>query len=171
MNISAASALVTMGDIDGAFGVRGWIKVRPQTEAIDSLFEYPVWWIGKNQQWQQYRVIEGQLAARYIVVQLDGIENRDQASVLRGLHVAVMRSQLPQTQDNEYYWTDLIGLAVVNHEGVLLGQVINLFETGANDVLVVEQGQQRRLIPFVAAVVTTVDCQAGRMVVDWGADY
>jgi len=82
----------------------------------------------------------------------------------------VPRSALPETKGGEFYWADLIGLVVVNVSGQEFGRVTQILETGANDVLVV-QGERERLIPFIASVIREVDTGAGRIQVDWGADY
>jgi 16S rRNA processing protein RimM len=89
---------------------------------------------------------------------------------LRGAAVAVPRGQLPQTQPNEYYWADLIGLKVVNGAAQDFGRVARILQTGANDVLVVD-GERERLIPFIAEVVRDVNLASGVIRVDWGADY
>jgi 16S rRNA processing protein RimM len=104
------------------------------------------------------------------VAQLAGCEDRDAASALRGRQVAVPRAALPATRDNEYYWTDLLGLRAVTVEGAELGIVVQILETGANDVMVV-QGERERLVPFVAAVVREIDFGRGVICLDWGVDY
>lgn len=110
-----------------------------------------------------------------MVAQLKGVENRDQAARLMGCDIAVTRADLPALQAGEYYWTDLIGAAVVDDEGVSLGLVERLFETGANDVMVVRgEGPARSemLIPWVLpSVITQVDLQQRRITVDWDPDY
>ena len=105
-----------------------------------------------------------------VVARLTGCEDRDAAAVLRGKPVAVPRAALPETRSGEYYWADLIGLAVVNTGSQELGRVVEVLQTGANDVLVV-QGERERLIPFIATVIREVDSTAGMIRVDWGADY
>jgi 16S rRNA processing protein RimM len=90
--------------------------------------------------------------------------------VLRGREVAVPRAELPRNEEGEYYWTDLEGLRVGNLQGEALGVVTGLLETGASQVLVV-QSERERLIPFVSAVVKSVDLARGELVVDWGADF
>lgn len=163
--------LVIMGFVRGAFGVRGAIKVHADTEYVDGLFDYPVWWLGRNGDWQPYRFVDGQVQPKALVAQLEGIADRDVAESLRGMQIAVPRAELPAAEEDEYYWTDLIGLKVENLQGEAFGSVSELMETGANDVLVVDDGQMRRLIPFVDAVIDRVELDAGRIVVDWGADY
>jgi 16S rRNA processing protein RimM len=77
---------------------------------------------------------------------------------------------LPPPKENEFYWSDLIGLKVLNREGVELGKVDSLMESGANDLLVVK-GAREHLIPFIAAFVGKVDVAGGTIEVDWGEDY
>jgi 16S rRNA processing protein RimM len=99
-----------------------------------------------------------------------GCNDRDSAAGFRGREVAVSRSEFPQAAENEFYWADLVGLSVVNTAGEDLGVVARVFETGANDVLVVE-GDRERLIPFIEAVIQQVDLAGRTIRVDWGSDY
>jgi len=98
------------------------------------------------------------------------VDERDAAYALRGQEISVARCELPPPDENEYYWSDLIGLTAVNREGMILGQVDSLMESGAHDVLVIK-GKREHLIPFVAAIVGKVDLAGGTIEVDWGEDY
>lgn len=162
--------MVVMGYVAAPFGVRGWIRVHAYTEAGDGLLDYPVWWLGKPGAWRECAVLESEVHSKSLVVRLEGCDDRDAAAALRGSLIAVPRESLPPAGADEYYWSDLIGLRVVNTQGQDLGRVEKLLETGANDVLVV-QGERERLIPFVAPFVLDVDLAAGRIRVDWDADY
>jgi 16S rRNA processing protein RimM len=115
--------------------------------------------------------VDGKVHNHYLLACLEGVDDRTGAEALMGLDVAVLREEMPEAEDDEFYWDDLIGLEVVNVQGEALGQVAGLLETGANDVLQVRDGDQERLIPFVDAVIQQVDLEAGRLVVDWGLDY
>jgi 16S rRNA processing protein RimM len=160
-----------MGRITAPFGVKGWVKIQPLTAAAKSLLDYPRWWVGRGADWQEYEIAEARVqSATAVVARLAGCEEREAAERFRGSEVAVPRSQLPQTQPDEYYWADLLGLTVVNGESQELGSIAGILQTGANDVLVV-QGERERLIPFIAAVIRQVDAGAGIVRVDWGADY
>lgn len=159
-----------MGHIVAPYGVRGWIKIQPQTEAVDGLLSYPRWWLARDQGWQEYKVVEGRAHGATLVARLEGCDDRDQAMALRGLQVAVPRSELPPPEEGEFYWCDLIGLKVENTRGEKLGQVEEVFATGANDVLVV-RGERERLIPFIAPVVVGVELENARILVDWEADF
>ncbi|HNA30456.1 MAG TPA: ribosome maturation factor RimM [Thiobacillaceae bacterium] len=160
-----------MGRVVAPYAVRGWIKLQTFTEYLDSLLDYPVWRLGKDGRWRDYRVLDGKIHGQYLMAGLEGVEDRTAAEALMGLDVAVLREEMPEADEDEYYWDDLIGLDVVNLAGEALGRVEGLLETGANDVLQVRDGETERLLPFVDAVVKEVDLEAGRLVVDWGLDY
>jgi len=121
------------------------------------------------------RVREAKEHADAIVARADAIDDRGAAELLRGARIFVPRSSFPTAGADEYYWVDLIGLDVVNREGVRLGQVKDLMATGPQTVLVVghEEGgkPQERMVPFVAAFVDQVDLQARRITVDWQPDF
>lgn len=159
-----------MGRVSAPFGVRGWLKVHAFTETLDGLLDYPVWWLGRNGAWQEHRVLECSVHGKLLIAQLEGVADRRAAEALKGIEIAVSRDELPALEENEFYWSGLIGLNVVNTAGVELGKVDSLLQTGANDVLVVK-GERERLIPFVKQVVLDVDKAAGVIRVDWGADY
>jgi len=159
-----------MGRIVAPFGVKGWLKVEPFTAAAKNLLAYPTWWIGEGSDWEERAVTEARAQGRMVVARIAGCDDRDAAAGYRGRQVGIPRQQLPEAQANEYYWADLIGLGVVNGAGRDFGMVVRIFETGANDVLVV-QGERERLIPFIAEVIAAVDLPAGLIRVNWDADF
>jgi 16S rRNA processing protein RimM len=161
-----------MGRIMAPFGVKGWVRVEPYTAATRNLLDYPTWWIGVGREhgWQAFDLTEGRPHGRALVVKLEGCDDRDAAGLLSGRMIAVPREALPLPPEGEYYWVDLIGLAVVNMAGQALGRVTAILETGANDVLVVADGGRERLVPFTAQVVREVDYKARVLRVDWGAE-
>jgi 16S rRNA processing protein RimM len=159
-----------MGRISAPFGVKGWIRIRPDTAAARNLLAYQTWWVGSDGDWRETVVTEAKAQDREVVARFEGCDDRDAAALFRGKAVAVPRSQLPPPRQGEYYWVDLIGLAVVNTEMQSLGNIAGIMQTGANDVLVV-QGERERLIPFIAQVVREVDPDAGVVRVDWSAEY
>ena len=159
-----------MGRVAAPFGVHGWVKIQPFTEEVDGLADFPSWWLGDGKSWREVAVDACNTHGVTLLAKLEGCGGRDAAAALKGTQVAVPRDALPNTAKDEYYWSDLIGLAVVNLQGESLGKVSGLLETGANDVLVVQNGQER-LIPFIAQVVLEVDLAADRIVVDWGLDW
>ncbi|MET0091210.1 MAG: ribosome maturation factor RimM [Candidatus Thiodiazotropha sp.] len=163
--------MILMGRVSGLFGVRGWLKIYSHAAPREGILNYRDWYLRRDGSWQAFRVAEGHRQGKGVVVHLDGYDDRDQASTLLGSDIAIRRDQLPPLADGEYYWNDLEGLRVVNLEGVDLGVVSHLFETGANDVLVVK-GDRERLIPCTLGMtVKSVDLQAGLVTVDWDSEF
>ncbi|MEA5444647.1 ribosome maturation factor RimM [Gammaproteobacteria bacterium AB-CW1] len=163
--------MVTLGRISGLFGVRGWVKIFSHTRPRESIVDFGTWYLKGRGGWEAITVLDGRRHGNGVVARLEGIEDRDQAAELLKRDVAVRREQLPPAEEGEYYWLDLIGLQVETLEGVELGRVTGLLETGANDVLVVK-GDRERLLPFVQGqFIKTVDLSAKRMVVDWDPDF
>jgi len=159
-----------MGRIVAPYGIRGWVKIQPFTQQPQGLLDYPEWQVGREGQWQTRIVETAKPHGNTVTAKLRGIDDRDQAAVLRGMQIAVSRDDFPEPGAGEYYWADLVGLEVVNEAGAALGRVTEVFETGANDVLVVA-GERERLLPFIGPVIRQVDVAGGRIVVDWDADY
>lgn len=167
---SVAERLVVMGRVVAPYGVNGWVKVQPFTQESRGLLDYSSWQVGREGAWQLRTVESAKVHGAAVVAKLAGIADRDQAAVLQGMRVAISRDQFPAAASGEFYWTDLIGLRVVNTSGFELGTVSRVFETGANDVLVVD-GERERLLPFIETVIRQVDIAGGRITVDWEADY
>ena len=159
-----------MGRIGAPWGVQGWSRVQTFTAEADTLCDFRTWWVGGPEGWQPRDVHAVEMKGDLLVAQLKGIADREAAMALTGCQVGLPRNALPPAGEGEYYWADLIGLDVVNLQGEVLGRVDRLFETAANDVIVVS-GERERLIPFVDQYVQSVDLDARRLVVDWGKDY
>jgi 16S rRNA processing protein RimM len=141
--------------------VRGWLRVavdEPEVLAAQS-----IWWLGGV----EYAVRETKLHSGTLLAKLAGIENPEQAKALKGRPVVIPR---PEAGEGRYFWTDLVGLEVVNGQGVVLGVVKAMSSNGAHDVMEVA-GDRSRLLPFVPAYVMKVDLQARRIEVDWQADW
>lgn len=162
--------MIVMGRVGAPFGIKGWVKVHPFTRTVEGLLEHEVWWLGRDGHWDRVEIEDGAAHGRGVIAKLKGSEDRQAAIRLRGLEVAVPRHALPANEDGEYYWSDLIGLAVETREGLSLGRVARLIETGASSVLVVE-GERERLIPFTEPVVVFVAMADRRLIVDWGEDF
>ena len=162
---------ILLGRVAGAFGVRGELKVVSWTEPRDALFRYQPWILRAGAAEREVEGARGRETAKGIVARIPGVETRDDAEAMTGTEIWVPRERLPEPAPGEYYWVDLEGLAVVTVDGVPLGPVSHLFETGANPVMVVA-GDRERLIPFLLdQYVTAVDFDAGRVVVDWDPDF
>lgn len=167
----AQSGMVVIGRISGLYGVRGWLRIFSYTDPRENIIAYSPWLVNIDGQWQPMKVVAGRTQGKSVVVNLAGYDDRDAAVTLLGKDIAVLRKQLAAPAPGEYYWADLEGLRVVNTAGVEFGVVDHMFQTGANDVVVVK-GDRERLIPFVQGeVILKIDLQQGVMEVDWDPDY
>ena len=173
---------IEVGRIADAWGIKGWFKVLSHSASPEALFSSKRWFLQPAERGPKtfsgtllLRVREAKDHSGTVVATAQDVDDRDTAEALRGARVFVPRSSFPTASDNEYYWVDLIGLAVVNREGVALGAVKELLSTGPQTVLVLEyeaDGKpQERMIPFVSAYVDAVDLPGKKITVDWQADY
>lgn len=162
--------LVSMGKIVGAFGISGFVKIKTSSN-LENLNHYKKLYVTLNDITQLLTIDKSLVKNRVWLVLFKDTANRNTAEALIGATVALSREDFPQTDDNEYYWVDLIGLQVINQENITLGTVDNLIETGPNSVLVVKEDQKTRLIPFVGTYIINVDLQKQQILVDWGIDY
>lgn len=161
--------VVPLGHISGVHGVRGWVKIHSLTEPREAIFEYQPWLLGESL--EEVRILQGKKHGSRLIALFENTNDRETAEVLVTTPIAAYRDQLPETEDGEYYWMDLVGLAVKLEDGTVLGEVSNLLATGANDVMVVK-GDRERLVPFVQGqYVKQVDLENGVIVVDWDPDF
>lgn len=169
-----------VGHITGAFGLQGWVRIRPYSSNADALLHAKTWWLDKPDL-HDVEVMQAKQHGGDTVAHLMGVPGRDGAEALKGAVVWIARSRFPALSDDEFYWVDLIGLAVENLEGEALGQVTDLMDNGAHPILRIapfagasdtdEKSAQELLIPFVDRFVKTVDQQARKITVDWGRDF
>jgi 16S rRNA processing protein RimM len=155
-----------MGRVAGSYGVRGWVKVAPQAGVQASLAGAGEWWIDAA----PVRVEQARVHSATVIAKLEGIESREQALALKGRQVSLPRDALPQAGEGHYYLADLLGLEVVNAQGVVFGVVRQWLTNGPQDVMEVA-GERTRLLPWVPAVVKSVDLGAKRIEVEWEADW
>ena len=161
---------ITLGKIVGVFGVKGWVKVFSETRPREQIFKYSPWLLELNGKVTEVEVKEGRVQGKGLVASLNGYIDCDEAKQLVGAEISIPQAALPAAGIDEYYWSQLIGLQVNNIQGIELGEVIDLLDTGANDVLVVK-GDRERLIPFTEFAVLKVDLDDGKLTVDWDADF
>jgi 16S rRNA processing protein RimM len=173
---------IEVGRIADAWGVKGWFKVIPHSASPEALFSSRRWFLQPSEKGAKafsgtalMRIREAKEHSDSIVALAHDIDDRGVAESLRGARIFVPRSSFPTAGEDEYYWVDLIGLEVVNREGVALGRVTDLMATGPQTVLVLEYDEgdktSERMIPFVAAYVDKVDLAAKKITVDWQTDY
>lgn len=159
---------VVIGRINGVHGLKGWVKVFSYTQPRTNICHYSPWLVNN----QEIAVETAQVHGKGIIAKLATCDDCDTASRLVGAKLSILRSQFLPLSVDDYYWRDLIGLRVINRDGCALGLVKTLVETGAHDVLVINDGEQERLIPFVPGhCIDQVDLVTGVIQVDWGVDF
>jgi 16S rRNA processing protein RimM len=180
--MSAANEKLIVGKISGVYGVKGWVKVYSETDPREGITDYNPWYLKQggrgNGDWREIRVENGRRQAKTVIAKLEGVDDRDAAMQLTGALIAINPDQLQALSEDEFYWRDLIGLRVINREGIELGTVQRLMETGANDVLVVSadtsagRGGREHLVPWTPGqAILEVDLEQGRIQVDWDEDF
>lgn len=170
--------LTQVGYVSGPFGITGSIRVTPFSTDADALLSVKTWWLDKPSL-GAVKVRTAKMHGGDVVAQLAGLVGRDASEALKGAAVSIPRSQFPALPAEEYYWSDLIGLDVVNLEGEALGAVTDMMHNGAQSILRItplpveasDEKQSERLIPYVDQFVKTVDLAGKKITVDWGLDY
>lgn len=189
---------ISLGHVTGVSGLKGLVKVHSDTNPRENIVSYPSWWLEQSGQWRQVVVVEGRPQGKTIVARIEGIATPEQASTLIGAKIAVDRHAMPALSDGEFYWADLVGMQVHTVEGIHVGTACRLFETGANDVLVVtderqlgdkessvvtdesdsgKAGKRKGAVPevlvpwLVPDVIRDVDMQNNRILIDWDPDF
>ncbi|QJE03116.1 ribosome maturation factor RimM [Massilia forsythiae] len=184
--------LIEVGYISGAYGIRGGVRVVPHSPDADALLGVKTWWIDKPAL-RTVAVRNAKYHSGDVTATLVDVGDRDAAEALKGAKVQVSRADFPALPEDEYYWTDLIGLDVVNLQGEALGKVADMMHNGAQSILritppaapseqeaaagdpaagdLASQQPSERLVPFVDHFVKAVDLQARLITLDWGLDY
>lgn len=172
--MSQASDTLVIGKIGAPYGVKGWVKITSYTDKLEGVFSYTPWLLGQVKESNKYVVDQWRLHNKGVIAKLVGVETRDDAESIKNLEISIKAEQLPQLESDDFYWRELVGMQVVTDKGYNLGVVKELFETGANDVLLVKAnlndafGQKERMIPYlVEQVIKNVDREAKTITVEW----
>ena len=157
---------ILIGKVSGCFGVKGWLKIFSYSDPRENITTYKSWLVGDK----LFDSVESKKNGKLIVAKLEGINDKETAQTLIGQKIEILQSQLRQLDTNQFYWKDLIGLSVTNKQGVDLGIIKNMLETGSNDVIIIK-GDRERLIPYITdKTIIKVDLSNKTMLVDWHED-
>jgi 16S rRNA processing protein RimM len=160
--------LVEVGRLGAAHGVRGWLRVQSFTDPPQRLFEWRRWLL--RPQDREVRLLEARPQGNGWIALIEGVAERDAASVLTGQMILVERELLPPTTGREHYREDLVGFEAKNVEGALLGVVDHFIDTPGNAVMVIK-GEREHLVPVTGQHLRSVDKDARRLIVDWPEDF
>ncbi|MCL6688807.1 ribosome maturation factor RimM [Pseudomonas sp. R3.Fl] len=172
----AAEEMIVLGKIVSVHGIRGEVKVYSFTDPLDNLLDYRRWTLRRGTEVRQAELVSGRVQGNVLVAKLKGLDDREVARTYADFEILVPRSELPELDDGEFYWSQLEGLKVIDTNGQLFGILDHMLETGANDVMVVKPcagslDDRERLLPYTEQCVQSVDLAAGEIRVDWDADF
>lgn len=162
---------VLIGKVLAHHGVAGWLKIYSFSRPLESIADYQTWWIEQ----QPYQLEQCRRNNKAILAKLQGLHSREQTQSLIGQSIYIDSTELPDLPQDEYYWRELIGLNVINEQGIELGRVEKIHETGANDVLQIKtpngSDEEPVLIPWGKQYILKVDQDNQSILVHWQLEY
>ena len=163
---------IYLGKITGVHGIKGWLKIQSFSSPPENILNYPSWIITNKGEEDFYSIEQGRKQNNKIVVKLENIDDRNTAESLINSKIQILRSDLPKLSNENYYWSDLVGLSVLNSEEKVIGKIESLIETGANDVMVIiTLKDERILIPFVMhEIIKEVSVELNYIKIDWSIE-
>jgi len=163
---------IYLGKITGVHGIKGWLKIQSFSSPPENILNYPSWIINNQGEEELYSIEQGRKQNNKIVVKLEKIDDRNTAESLINSKIQIQRSDLPKLSNENYYWSDLVGLSVLNSEEKVIGKIESLIETGANDVMVIiTLKDERILIPFVMhEIIKEVNVELNYIKIDWSIE-
>ena len=163
---------IYLGKITGVHGIKGWLKIQSFSSPPENILNYPSWIITNKGEEDFYYIEQGRKQNNKIVVKLEKIDDRNTAESLINSKIQILRSDLPKLSNENYYWSDLVGLSVLNSEETVIGKIESLIETGANDVMVIiTLKDERILIPFVMhEIIKEVNVELSYIKIDWSIE-
>lgn len=173
----ANASLFKIGELKKPYGIHGWLWVFSFTEDREAIFHMQPWVINTAMGQKTLTVKNWRQQGKGYVVQLNEVPDRNIAETMFGVSLWAEKNNLSELAEDEYYWSDLIGLTVISQsENVILGRVKELFETGAHAIMVVEPTAdsvdgKERLIPWHKQTIGEVNLAEQTLMVDWGSDY
>ncbi len=162
---------VVVGRFGRPHGIKGLITIISFTEPRDNILRYSEWYANIHQQWQPLKLLHLEMNNKFILAEVDGYIEREEVARLTNVDIAIKREQLPELQQGEYYWHQLVGMQVVTPIGVVFGTVTEIIPTGSNDVLVVV-GEKRHLIPYLMGrCILEINDSQRVITADWDVDF
>ncbi|MFA9486558.1 ribosome maturation factor RimM [Moraxella haemolytica] len=172
----AVDELIKIATLKKPYGIKGWLWVFSETANHADVFGMSPWWMKTATGFKPLTVKEWRVQGSGLVASFVEIADRNVAEMMNGTTIWVHKDNLPALDENEYYWSDLVGLTVINESGENLGVIKEMFETGAHEIISVTATKdsvdgEDRLIPWHKEVVLSVNLDTKTMLVAWGVDY
>ncbi|MCK4870228.1 MAG: ribosome maturation factor RimM [Gammaproteobacteria bacterium] len=157
---------IIVGKFGKTHGVKGWLHVRSHTDPITNIIDYLPWQIKKHGAWEEISITDTKILPNSVIAKIADIDNPEDAKKFTNYEIAIEPEQLPKLEANEYYWSNLEGLTVINTQGKTLGTIDHLIATGTHDVIVIKNSKEI-LIPYINDVVKTIDLEKQTILVEW----
>lgn len=175
-NTPNISNLIQIAQLKKPYGIKGWLWVFSNLDEREDIFTMNPWWMKTARGLQPLTLTKWRKQGSGLVAQFNEIPDRNVAETMNGVTIWASKENLPEPDEDEYYWSDLVGLTVVNQGDICLGTIDELFETGANDVMVVIPSDisidsEKRLIPWHKQTIVSVDINHRKVIVNWEVDY
>lgn len=161
----------TVGKLGSSYGVRGWMHLYSFTSSPADIFTYTPLYLQDLGNWTSCKVIEWKSYKDHFVVKLDKISTKTIADYYVNAKLGTYKTSFKELPPNTYYWYELIDFMVFNLQNEYLGKVVDILETGANDVLVVRDNVRERLIPYIDQAIQAVKLDLCQILVDWDKDF
>ena len=155
--------LIEIARISGPHGLKGRIKIIPFGDSFERFFRYTHLIIGENG--APLEILSAQNRRSFYIIELAGFTHISQVEPLKGETLFIKREQLEEPAEDEYYWRDLLGLRVIDTQGAVLGEIVDIFSTGSNDVYVVDKSKQY-FIPATKDVIKEISLEKGCITID-----
>ena len=162
---------IILGRIGAPQGIHGWLRITSHTSPPTNILNYTTWQIKRGQAWSSLSPEETKTQGNKLLVKLPDCDSPEVAKQWTNTLIAIYQNELPKLPEDEFYWSDLINCQVVTSEGVLLGNVTQLLETGANDVLIIEGNEQRHLVPYTDDTIQHIDLSNQLITVQWDPNF
>lgn len=161
---------VVIGRFGRPHGVKGLVTVYSFTEPKNNIIQYP-WYIRIKKELKLLEIQKVNNAGKYLLALVNGYNTREEAACLTNIEIIMPYDVLPALNSDEFYWHELIGMKVVNHQGIILGRVESLLRTIAHDSLIVTGDSVERVIPYInGQTIIEVDREKQSILVDWDAE-
>lgn len=173
---SSTDNLIKIGQLKKPYGIKGWLWIFSDMDEREAIFSIQPWYMKTATGMKVLTVVKWRKQGSGLVAQFEQVPDRNVAETMNGVTLWINKDSLPKNKEDEYYWSDLVGLTVKTKQDVCLGKIIELFETGAHDIMTVKPtvdsvDEEQRLIPWHKQTVVSVDMASKTVVVDWDVDY
>ncbi len=164
-------AIHIVGNIGSPYGVYGWVHLYSATQNSDDIFLYEPLYLKNLGSWEKIKVVKWKKHNDHYLVLFDKFTSRTIAEHYVNAEIGADVASFADLEEGNYYWYQLMNLTVINKLGENLGTVVDILDTGANDVLVAKENDFEVLIPYLDHVILNVDLAKNTILVDWGKDY